>query len=66
MTEKELKELPEVNVVLWQDDDSPTTVTDFQGRTWFIGTHKGRLCKRRASIWRPHDRSSQQKTTPAR
>lgn len=66
MTEQELMDLPVVeDLVLWQDDDGPTTVTDSQGRSWFIGicmaletfaaqyfgqgTHEGRLCKRKAT-----------------
>ena len=47
MTELELRELTEVkDVVLWQDNDGPTTVIDSQGTGWFIGMYNGRLCKR--------------------
>ncbi len=49
ITETELTDLPEVeNVILWQDSDGPTTVTDSQGRIWFIGFYEGKLCKRRS------------------
>jgi hypothetical protein len=49
ITESELANLPEVeNVVLWQDDDGPTTVTDSQGIGWFIGIYDGKFCKRRS------------------
>lgn len=47
ITELELSELPEVDLVLWQDYEGPTTVTDSQGIVWFIGLHDGKLCKRR-------------------
>jgi hypothetical protein len=48
MMEQDLRELPEVeNVVLWQDDDGPTSVIDAQGRAWMIGLYQGMLCKRR-------------------
>ena len=46
MTQTDLEKLPEVfGVVLWQDDEGPTTVIDSQGRGWFIGMYKGKLCK---------------------
>lgn len=47
MTESDLVAIPEVyDVVLWQDDDGPTTVTDQEGTRWFIGLYNGRLSKR--------------------
>lgn len=46
ITEQELRELPEVkDFVLWQEEDGPTTVTDSQGDTWFIGFYDGKLSK---------------------
>ena len=47
MTQQELINLPEVDAVLWQEDGGPSYVIDSQGRKWVIGTHEGRLCKRR-------------------
>lgn len=49
MTEQELSAIPEVSdVVLWQDEDGPTTVMDLQGVVWFVGMYQKRLCKCRA------------------
>jgi hypothetical protein len=47
ITQAELENLPEMDIVLWQDDDGPTTVIDSNGQAWFIGMQKGQLCKRR-------------------
>lgn len=47
--ELELENLPEVkNVVLWQDEEGPTTVIDSRGMVWFIGLYDGKLCKRKS------------------
>lgn len=49
ITQQELELLPEVNTVLWQDDDGPQTIVDSNNQTWFIGIQKagGPLCKRK-------------------
>jgi hypothetical protein len=49
MTPLELESLQEVyDVVLWQDDNGPTMVTDMNGVDWFIGLYCGELSKRKA------------------
>lgn len=50
MTEEQLQKIPEVNAILWQDDDGPTSVIDSQGVAWMIGTYQGNLCKRKHGI----------------
>ena len=46
-TERDLREIPETDAVLWQDDDGPTSIIDSQGIVWMIGKYNGWLCKRR-------------------
>lgn len=56
ITEKELRELPEVfGVVLWQDDKGPIMVTDSKNVEWTLGFYKGVLSKDKvlpAFMWR--------------
>lgn len=46
ITEKELRELPEVfGMLLWQEDDGPARVTDSENVEWSLGFYKGVLSK---------------------
>jgi hypothetical protein len=48
MTQEELDKIPQVgDVVLWQEEDEPTSVIDSQGVAWIIGWFQGVLYKRR-------------------
>jgi len=52
ITQQELELLSELNnVVLWQDEDGPTTVIDMNGKSWKIGTYKKNLYKQRCPIY---------------
>ena len=52
ITEKELKELPEVSdIVLWQDDDGPCNIIDHEGSEWSIGFNGKILSKRKVNMF---------------